>query len=87
MASTFAGNTIIIASLANIITVEAARSAGIRITFLRHMRTGVPIAVMSLIIMVGWVQLVPPGATGERASDSPDHVPVLTDEPSRGEHP
>jgi Na+/H+ antiporter NhaD/arsenite permease-like protein len=40
--STLAGNLLVVGSLANIIVVERARSAGVRLSFLEHARCGVP---------------------------------------------
>jgi Na+/H+ antiporter NhaD/arsenite permease-like protein len=58
LASTLAGNLLIVGSLANIITVERAREAGIGLGFLEHARCGVPITVLSLACAVGWLWLV-----------------------------
>jgi Na+/H+ antiporter NhaD/arsenite permease-like protein len=40
--STLAGNLLVVGSLANIIVVERARSAGVQLSFLEHARCGVP---------------------------------------------
>jgi Na+/H+ antiporter NhaD/arsenite permease-like protein len=55
MASTFAGNLTIIGSVANLIVVEQARGAGIRIGFVEYSRVGVPVTVLTLL--VGWALL------------------------------
>ncbi|HEY7204868.1 MAG TPA: anion transporter [Methylomirabilota bacterium] len=56
MASTMAGNLTIVGSVANLIVVEQARGAGIRIGFLEHGKVGVPITVATLV--VGWLLLI-----------------------------
>ncbi len=57
MASTFAGNLTIMGSVANLIVMEQARGAGIRIGFVEYSRVGVPITLLTLL--VGWLVLVP----------------------------
>jgi Na+/H+ antiporter NhaD/arsenite permease-like protein len=47
--STLAGNLLIVGSLANIITVERAREAGVGLGFGEHARGGVPIALLSML--------------------------------------
>jgi Na+/H+ antiporter NhaD/arsenite permease-like protein len=56
MASTMAGNLTIVGSVANLIVVEQARGAGIRIGFLEHGKVGVPITVLTLV--AGWLLLI-----------------------------
>jgi Na+/H+ antiporter NhaD/arsenite permease-like protein len=56
MASTLAGNLTILGSVANLIVVEQARGAGIRIGFLEYSRVGVPVTVLTLL--VGWLLLI-----------------------------
>jgi Na+/H+ antiporter NhaD/arsenite permease-like protein len=56
MASTLAGNLTILGSVANLIVVEQARSAGIQIGFLEYSRVGVP--VTGLTLLVGWLFLI-----------------------------
>jgi Na+/H+ antiporter NhaD/arsenite permease-like protein len=56
MASTFAGNLTIMGSVANLIVVEQARSAGVRIGFGEYSRVGVPVTLLTLL--VGWLFLV-----------------------------
>jgi Na+/H+ antiporter NhaD/arsenite permease-like protein len=55
MASTFAGNLTIVGSVANLIVVESARAARIRIGFLAYCRVGVPLTVATLVS--GWLLL------------------------------
>ena len=53
--STLAGNLLIIGSLANIITVERAREAGVTLGFADHARSGVPMTVLAMAIAVLWL--------------------------------
>ena len=58
MASTLAGNLTVLGSVANLIVVEAARSADIRIGFREYCRVGVPLTLITLLIgwlILGWV--------------------------------
>lgn len=48
--STLAGNLLITGSMANIIAVEAAARQGVRIGFLTHARSGVPLTLLSLLL-------------------------------------
>jgi len=50
MASTLAGNLLIVGSIANIIVVDAARKQGIAIDWRRHLRTGPPVTAATLAI-------------------------------------
>ena len=58
VASTFAGNFIVIGSLANMIMVREAGKHGIVISFWRHARMGIPVTLLSLGILVVWILLV-----------------------------
>ena len=60
LASTFAGNALLIGSVANLIVVEQADRLGIRIGFRDHLRVGLPVTFVSLaaaIAMLGWLAL------------------------------
>lgn len=57
LSSTFAGNLIIVGSIANIIVVEQARNLGIRISWAEHARAGVSITLLSLVIAAAWLAL------------------------------
>jgi len=48
LASTFAGNLLIVGSIANIIVVDTAARSGVAIDWRRHARTGVPVTVATL---------------------------------------
>lgn len=54
LTSTFAGNLITIGSIANLITIEQAKEQGVRIGFLEHARTGVPVTLASLLVALLW---------------------------------
>jgi Na+/H+ antiporter NhaD/arsenite permease-like protein len=58
IASTFAGNLLVIGSVANVIVVEIASAHGIRIDWRRHARTGVPVTLATLLVAcaVWWLR-------------------------------
>lgn len=53
--STFAGNFLVIGSLANLIVVERARREGVTVGFLDHMKAGVPMTLATLALAWGWL--------------------------------
>lgn len=57
LVTTFAGNLLIVGSIANIIVVDAARRAGIDIGWRRHARVGVPVTAATLAITALWLYL------------------------------
>jgi Na+/H+ antiporter NhaD/arsenite permease-like protein len=63
LVSTFAGNLLIVGSIANIIVVDAAARRGIRIDWRRHARVGVPVTLATLAICAVslWWRALPPG--------------------------
>lgn len=58
LASTLAGNLIIVGSIANIIVVDQARALGVEISWKEHARAGVPVTLATLAIAAGWLWLV-----------------------------
>ena len=58
LASTFAGNLLIVGSIANIIVIDAARREGIVIDWRRHARVGVPITLLTLAIAGAWLSML-----------------------------
>lgn len=58
LASTLAGNLIIVGSIANIIVVEQAARLGVVIDWRRHARVGVPITLATLAIAAAWLWLL-----------------------------
>ena len=57
LASTFAGNLLIVGSIANIIVVDAAERRGLRIDWRRHARVGVPVTLATLVISGAYLWL------------------------------
>jgi Na+/H+ antiporter NhaD/arsenite permease-like protein len=55
LASTFAGNLLIVGSIANIIVVEQARVRGVAIDWRVHARTGVPVTLVTLALAAAWL--------------------------------
>jgi Na+/H+ antiporter NhaD/arsenite permease-like protein len=55
LASTFAGNLLIVGSIANIIVVEQARAQGVAIDWRLHARAGAPVTLLTLAIAAGWL--------------------------------
>jgi len=53
--STLAGNLTLFGSVANLIMVEAAGSQGYSLSFWEHLRFGVPITLMTLLVTYIWV--------------------------------
>jgi Na+/H+ antiporter NhaD/arsenite permease-like protein len=58
VSSTFAGNLFLLGSIANLIVVEQASAFGIRISFLRHAAVGIPVTMVSLLILWGWSAII-----------------------------
>jgi Na+/H+ antiporter NhaD/arsenite permease-like protein len=57
LTSTFAGNLLIVGSIANIIVVEAAGRQGVGIDWRAHARTGIPVTLVTLAIAGVWLWL------------------------------
>jgi Na+/H+ antiporter NhaD/arsenite permease-like protein len=60
VANSFSANSIMTASVANLIVVQQARRLGINISFWDFARLGVPITVAGLGALVGWAMLTGP---------------------------
>lgn len=58
LASTLAGNLLIVGSVANIIVVDQAARLGITIEWRTHARVGVPVTLLTLAIAAAWLWLV-----------------------------
>ncbi len=54
LSSTFAGNLFVLGSIANLIVIEQASRMGVVISFGEHARVGVPVTLMSLIVLLVW---------------------------------
>ncbi len=59
LANSFGGNLIVIGSVANIIVVQQAREAGVKIGFWDFARLGIPVTLAALAILFGWAVLIP----------------------------
>jgi Na+/H+ antiporter NhaD/arsenite permease-like protein len=55
VSSTFAGNLIIIGSIANLIVIEQAAKHGIQITFRQHAAVGLPVTLVSFLVLIVWI--------------------------------
>ncbi|MFN3493581.1 MAG: anion transporter [Hydrogenophaga sp.] len=55
LASTFAGNLLLVGSIANLIVADLARRQGITIDWKRHALTGIPVTLASLAVVWGWM--------------------------------
>lgn len=55
LSSTFAGNLLLLGSIANLIVIEQAKAWGVSISFWQHARAGIPITLLSLLILLGWI--------------------------------
>lgn len=53
--STLAGNLLLTGSLANLIVAERAASVGVRLPFLTHARTGIPVTLATVAIACLWL--------------------------------
>jgi Na+/H+ antiporter NhaD/arsenite permease-like protein len=52
--STFAGNSTLLASIANLIVAERAAAHGVTLTFGTYMRVGLPITLITLALTIWW---------------------------------
>ena len=57
MASTFAGNLLLIGSIANLIVAEQVAPLGVQLGFGEYARAGVPITLLSLAILSMWLYM------------------------------
>lgn len=56
MSTTLAGNLTVVGSIANLIVIEGARRQGVRITFLDHLRVGLPVTIATLAFGLWWLR-------------------------------
>src|SRR2546422_11634710 len=49
MSSTFAGNLLLIGSMANLIVAERAQTRGVHVGFVEYARIGVPVTLLTLV--------------------------------------
>lgn len=57
LASTLAGNLLLVGSIANLIVVDQAERLGVRIGWREHARVGVPVTLLTLAIAAAWLAL------------------------------
>jgi Na+/H+ antiporter NhaD/arsenite permease-like protein len=57
LASTLAGNLLVVGSIANIIVVDLAKRSGVTITWVEHAKTGIPVTMATLALAAGWLWL------------------------------
>ncbi|TFG96546.1 MAG: anion transporter [Calditrichales bacterium] len=58
VSSTFAGNLFLLGSIANLIVIEQAATYNIKISFSEHARIGIPVTIVSLVILLSWLVFV-----------------------------
>lgn len=54
-ASTLAGNLTLLGSVANLIVAEAARRQGHHLSFVEHLRFGLPLTLVTLLLAYAWI--------------------------------
>jgi Na+/H+ antiporter NhaD/arsenite permease-like protein len=55
LVTTFAGNLLLVGSIANLILVYLAAQQGVVIDWKAHARLGLPVTVLSLLVVAGWL--------------------------------
>jgi len=58
LASTLAGNLLVVGSIANVIVIEQAGRLGIPIDWRRHARVGIPVTLATLAFGAAWLALL-----------------------------
>ncbi len=58
LVTTFAGNLLLVGSIANLIVADLARQQGIVIDWKRHAITGIPVTLLTLAVVWGWMRFV-----------------------------
>jgi Na+/H+ antiporter NhaD/arsenite permease-like protein len=61
LASTFAGNLLLVGSIANLIVSDLAEMEGFRIDWRGHARIGVPVTSLTLALLWAWMRWGAPG--------------------------
>lgn len=56
LVTTFAGNLLLVGSIANLIVADLARQQGIVIDWKRHAITGIPVTLLTLAVVWGWMR-------------------------------
>ena len=57
LASTLAGNLLVVGSIANVIVIEQAGALGVMVSWRTHARIGVPVTLATLAVAAGWLWL------------------------------
>lgn len=57
LVSTLAGNLLLVGSIANLIVVDLAQQSGVTIDWRMHARVGVPVTLLTLAVVWGWLNL------------------------------
>ena len=60
LVSTFAGNLLLVGSIANLIVVDLARKSGIDIDWKQHALIGIPVTLGTLLLVWAWLALSVP---------------------------
>jgi Na+/H+ antiporter NhaD/arsenite permease-like protein len=55
LVSTFAGNLLLVGSIANLIVVDLAQKSGVAIDWRMHAKVGLPVTLMTLVVVWGWL--------------------------------
>lgn len=58
LSNSFAGNLLLIGSMANIVVAECASEVGVKIGFAEFAKYGIPTALSSFAVLLGWVWLM-----------------------------
>ena len=56
LVTTFAGNLLLVGSIANLIVADLARQQGIVIDWRRHAITGIPVTLLTLVVVWAWMR-------------------------------
>jgi Na+/H+ antiporter NhaD/arsenite permease-like protein len=56
LASTFAGNLLLVGSIANLIVADLARQHGVQIRWRTHAQVGIPVTLGSLAVLMVWLR-------------------------------
>jgi len=59
LVTTFAGNLLLVGSIANLIVADLAAQQGIAIDWKAHARIGIPVTVLTLAVVWGWLAWLP----------------------------
>lgn len=55
LVSTYAGNLLLVGSIANLIVADLAQQSGVRIDWRAHARVGIPVTLLSLAVLWAWL--------------------------------